>query len=175
MFLMIVGSGALIAIFISYRYITDGTIDTLLRLPDDASLALSRIHHTATRNGIVEWQLNATSARYIDSETLAVLENPSVTFYIDRAKITLAARQGQMDTDSKDIRVTDTVTMAYARYTLEADALYYHHDARIISSETPVKLSGTSFTMRADTMVFDLKTNQTLLKGHIEGTLREES
>lgn len=173
---MIAGSGAVVAVFIGYRYLMDGATNIPLRLPGNASLALNRIHQTATRNGIMEWQLDAASARYIDSKKQAVLENPSVTFYMDKEKkITLTAKQGWLNTDSKDIRVTDNVIMDYARYTLETDTLYYQHEARTIFSETPVRLSGDSFRMRADTMVFDLRTNQTLFQGHIEGTLREES
>jgi LPS export ABC transporter protein LptC len=175
MLLMIAGSGALIATFVGYRYLSGGATDIPFHLPDNASLALSSIHHTATRNGLVEWQLDADSARYIDSKKEAILENPSVTFHSNQKKtITLTARQGLLNTDSKDIRVTDNVRMDHAAYALETDSLYYQHDARTISSETPVKLSGDAFEVRADTMVFDLNTDQTLFQGRIEGTLREK-
>jgi len=174
MALMIGSSAALVAVFVGYRYLTGGAGDAGLALPGSASLVLSRIHQTATRNGILEWELDAAGVRYIDASEEAVFESPSVTFFTDDSeKVTLTADRGTLHTSSKNLRVTDNVTMGYARYTLETKALYYDHGKRMIFADSPVNLSGSAFSIRADTMAFDLATNQTVFRGHIEGTLSE--
>ncbi len=165
---------ALVAVFVGYRYLDIEPSDALLPLPGAASLVLNRIHQTATRNGIVEWQLNADSARYIDSRQQAILEDPSVTFYLDDDRtVTLTAGRGTLHTASKNLTVTGNVVMGYAGFTFETGVLYYDHDRREIFSKTPVNLSGDAFRLRADAMVFDLKSAQTVFRGHIEGSINE--
>lgn len=168
---IIVTSAVLVAAFIGYRQRDDDPIGQLLPFLGQGGIALNRVHQEATRNGVLEWRLDADAVRYINETKQAILEAPSVTFFLEnRDRVILKAEQGRLDTDSKDIRVTDNVIMDHDRYSLETDTLYYRHKDRRIYATTPVKITGETMRIRADTMVFDLHTRRTVFKGNIEGT-----
>ena len=173
--LVIAGPGTLIAVFVAYRHTGSGSGESFLRLPKDTAFVLNQIHQTATRNGVLDWQLDAATVRYSDTGEVAVLEDPSVVLYVgkENTDLRLTAKRGQLHTNTKDIRVSDHVTMTYSPYTFETDTLYYQHEARKIYAKTPVKVSGDLFYLRADAMVFDLGANQTSLTGHVKGTFGE--
>ena len=171
---IIVTSAALVVVFIGYRQLDDNPAGQVLPFLGEGGIALHRVHQEATRNGVVEWRLDADAVRYMDGTKQAVLEAPSVTFFLkNRDRVRLKAEQGRLDTESKDIGVTDNVVMDHGRYSLETDTLYYEHETRRIYAKTPVKISSGSTSIRADTMVLDLHTNRTVFRGNIKGTFRE--
>jgi len=172
--LLMSGFAALLIAFITHRLSTEDAAETVTHIAENTSWTLNNIHHTATRNGKLEWQLDAGSARYSDTAQSAVLANPSVTFFQRRGKtVALTGKQGILDTDTKNIRVSDRVTMAFAPYILETDALHYLHASRQISTEGPVTVSGRGITIQADTMVVHLDSETILLNGHVKGMLSD--
>ncbi len=48
---------------------------------EPASLSLNQLHHTATRDGIRQWTLDALSAIFIDEKHQAIVDEPSVVFF----------------------------------------------------------------------------------------------
>jgi LPS export ABC transporter protein LptC len=173
---IVFSSGIILAVFIDYRHILNENKDLISSISGDASISLENIHQTATRNGTKEWILDAGSVYYIDKNKQAVFTKPSVTFFLKiEGKIHLTAEQGKLRTDSKDIEVMDNVVMHHADYKLNTENLHYEHKGHIIFTKTPVSISGDSFSLKADTMTFDLNTSKTLFKGNIEGTFIEST
>ena len=167
-------SGALLMVFLGYRHLLNRINNQVLPFQSEVSIALSHIHQTATRNGITEWCLDADSAQYVNATNQASFKDPSLTFFLDnQQKVNLTAKQGILNTVSKDMRVTDGVTMNYSQYQLKTDTLYYAHEKRIIYSDVPVEITDDIVCIHADSMVFDLKTNQTKFEGNVETTIRE--
>jgi len=170
--LLFSGLAGLLAVFISHRLTSEDAVETLGYIAENTGWALNNIRHTATRDGKLEWRLDAESAQYSDIEKAAVLENPSVTFFRSQGKtVALTGQQGILDTDAKDIKVSDHVTMAFAPYVLEADVLHYRHGSRQISTESPVKISGGGIAIQADTMVIYLDSEKVLLDGNVKGMI----
>jgi len=161
---------SIIAVFIGYRRILNITNNPILSIQNQASLSINRIHQTATRNGIIEWSLDASSAQYINSEKQAILKDLSATFFLkDKSELYLTANHGILKIDSNDIETSGNVVVINGNYRLQTENLYYEHQNRKIISKVPVQLTGNSFHFLADSMSFDLKTKQTLLKGRVEG------
>jgi LPS export ABC transporter protein LptC len=173
-FMMIATSGALLVVFLGYRFLTSTVDKQIIPFENNANIALRQIHQTATRNGIMEWSLDAESAQYTNTTNQASFKNPLITFFLDnKKKVILRAKQGKLNTDSRDMMVSHEVTMDHEQYKLKADMLYYTHEKHIIYSDMPVELLDNNICIHADSMVFDLKTNQTRFKGHVEATILE--
>jgi len=173
---IIFSSGIVLAVFIGYRHTINENKDLISFISGDANLSLENIHQTATRNGIKEWILDAGSAYYIDEKKQAVFTKPSVTFFLkNKGKAHLTAEHGKLRTDSKDIEITDNVVMHYANYKLNTKNLHYEHKGHIIYAETPVSILSNSFSLKADTMTFDLNTSKALFKGNVEVTFIEST
>jgi LPS export ABC transporter protein LptC len=92
----------------------------------------------------------------------------------DGDNVHLTADRGTIFTDSSGIQVTGHVEASTSLYQLRAEALTYDSAARELRSDTPVTLSGESFTLRADTMAMNLDTNVTRFEGGVEGTISED-
>jgi LPS export ABC transporter protein LptC len=164
-----------IVVFIGYRRITREPGVLLDLVKKEADMQLSNIHQTALKNGIREWRLDAESATLVEKEKTMLLARPDVEFFMnDGDNVHLTADRGTIFTDSSGIQVTGHVEASTSLYQLRAEALTYDSAARELRSDTPVTLSGESFTLRADTMAMNLDTNVTRFEGGVEGTISED-
>jgi len=50
----------------------------------------------------------------------------------------------------------------------------YRHELRMFSSTGPVEISGGSSELMANSLTFDMNTNQALFDGQVRGTFGEE-
>ena len=162
-------------IFIYYRHQTDIDDSYASPIPEDANIAIEKVHQTATRNGATEWDMDAASVTYFDSRKKALFKDISVTFYLkDGSHIDLTADKGVLHTESQDIEVTGNIVVKNTEYQLQTEILHYNNKKRMIYSKTPVKISGESFKMAADSMSIDIKKNQAIFKGNIKGSVNEK-
>ena len=92
----------------------------------------------------------------------------------DGDNVHLTADQGTIYTDSSRITVSGQVSANTRLYRFRTEALDYDPATRELRADTPVTLSGQSFTVRADTMAMDLKANITRFEGGVEGTISED-
>jgi LPS export ABC transporter protein LptC len=140
-----------------------------------ANISIGKVHQTSTRDGIVEWRLDAASMNYFAEKNQSVFQDLFVTFYLkDRTEIYLTADQGVLKTASKNMRVRGNVVVKNKDYQLETETLDYNHGKRIITTKVPVKITGDSIGLTADSMSLDLKTKLTVLQGNVKGTLSEK-
>jgi len=167
--------GVILSIFVGQRRAYDNENHIVSEVQSKANISIGKVHQTATRNGITEWNLDAASVEYINKSNKAIFQDLSVTFYLkDKTKVYLTANQGILETDSNDIEVLGNVVVKNEYYSLKTENLHYKHNSRIIFSKVPVKISGNSLDFAADSMSLNLITNITLLQGRVKGTLNEK-
>ena len=167
--------GVILSIFVGQRRAYDNENHIVSEVQSKANISIGKVHQTATRNGITEWNLDAASVEYINKSNKAIFQDLSVTFYLkDKTKVYLTANQGILETDSNDIEVLGNVVVKNEFYSLKTENLHYKHNSRIIFSKVPVKISGNSLDFAADSMSLNLITNITLLQGRVKGTLNEK-
>jgi lipopolysaccharide export system protein LptC len=139
-------------------------------IPPKAGFSIGEIKHLATRNGMTEWELRASSAEYTDEDKKAILHDLSLTFYLENSeKAFVYAQKGILNAGENDIRLSGNVTLDKQGYNFQTEGLAYTYEKRLIHSETPVTLKGNSVYLSADTMTIDLNTNKIYLKGHVKG------
>ena len=164
----------LTAVFLNYRQMLDQPDIPLSSFKKDAEISLDRVRQTATRDGITEWRLDATSAEYNNEGKQALLKDLSVTFFLEDGKqIDMTAKRGTIKTDSNSITASGNVVVIYDQYRLDTQQLRYGHHRRLISTRTPVNIRGKAFDLRADSMLVNLKTKRTVLKGNVKGVFVE--
>lgn len=139
-----------------------------------AIMALSRVHQTATKEGLVQWELDADTARLEADTGKMVLQSPQVNFFLDDGtRVHLTAREGVLYTRSNNMEVRGNVHLRNDRYSLKTEVLAYEHDHRVMRADAPVHITGQTIELKAATMQYDLKTNRTLFGGPVEGLLYE--
>ena len=167
--------GVILSIFLGHRRSYDKENHIVSDVQSKANISIGKVHQTATRNGITEWNLDAASVEYLDKSNQAIFQDLSVTFYLkDKTKVYLTANQGILETESNDIEVLGNVVVKNEYYSLKTENLHYKHNSRIIFSKVPVKISGNSIDFVADSMSLNLITNKTMLQGRVKGTINEK-
>ena len=172
---ILISIGTLAALFIGNRNAPVDTENSVTPLTEGASLTLSNLRHTATREGRIEWRLEAERARLINSKKEAALEDLGVTFFLrDGDQITLSAKRGLLKTDTNDITVEGDVLATGKGFQMKTERLQYEHGGRRLFSRVPVEISGTSLRLSSGTMSMDLNTNQILFSGNVNGTFDKD-
>ncbi len=168
--------GIIIAVFVGYRKESRNDDPKPSILQEEATVAIGKVHQTATRDGKPAWRLDAGSVRFVEDKKEAFFEDISIVFFLETGeKIYLSANEGILKTDSKDIEVNGDVVIRNADYRLKTETIFYRHEERIITSKVPVEISGESFNLAADTMQIDLKKKNALFKGNIKGNIDERA
>jgi LPS export ABC transporter protein LptC len=140
-----------------------------------ALMALSKVHQIATKDGKVQWELDAESAELEATSGRMVLESPQVKFNLDDGgNVYLSAHQGVLFTDNNNINVRGNVRVVNDRYTLVAETLNYDHAQRRLSTDEPVTITGRSFDLSSAGLTYDLNTNQAQFDGDVIGIVHEK-
>ena len=172
--IIIILLGIIIAVFSTYRNILDETAGLKSVIHSAAKMSLGKLHHTATRDGVIEWSLDASSARLLDEKKQLILDDLSVVFYMkDGKKAYLTAEKGFLHTESNDIEVAGNVVVKNDNYVLKTEKLNYEHTRRILFSNVSVEISSDSEKLTADSISFDLNTKKTMLEGNVKGIFSE--
>lgn len=161
---------AIFAVIIGYRYFSKKPLKLLPVVLDGTSVSMERINQISTKNGIVEWSLEARSAIYSADKKEAFVKDLMVTFFTkDNQKIYLSADEGNLKTESGNIEINGNIKIKSNDYILKTGIINYNNKNRIIQSNAPVELTGKSSSLIADSMVIDLNTNKAELIGKVEG------
>lgn len=149
--------------------------EALSKAAATAVMILSKVHQTAAQDGKIQWELKAESARMQDKGNRMILVSPEVEFVLeDGSRAYLTAARGILNTRTNDIEVRGNVKVRNDRYTLQSEALDYNHSERLLHSNVPVRISSETINLNAETMTYDLKTNQAQFMGAVEGNLNEK-
>jgi LPS export ABC transporter protein LptC len=163
------------AVFIGYRHISKKPEKVIPLVAEGSSITIEKIHQTSSKNGVVEWNLEASSATYSADNKEAFLKDLSVTFFTkENQKILLTASKGILKTESNNIEISGGITVKNEDYVLKTEQINYEHDKRIIISKSPVQISGNSMNLVAESMTIYLNTNRAELSGKVEGTFGDD-
>jgi LPS export ABC transporter protein LptC len=136
------------------------------------AMHVERIHQSSTKDGRTEWNLDAASAQYLLPEKRMLLTDLFVTFFTKEGqKVYLTARHGTVRTDSHDMEAHDDVVVYNDLYRMNAERMTYAQDSRVITCDTPVKITSQAGEILADSLTMNLNTNRLVMKGHVHGTL----
>ena len=139
-----------------------------------ATLSIGNIKHTATRDGITEWELEAGSGQYLEDSKKVIITDLKIAFYLEnKTTALLKARQGVLNTHTNDISVTGKVIFENQGLRLETDEMIYNHKAKTMSSNKPITVKNNMFHITADQFRMNLTENKTYLSGHVTGTFNE--
>jgi LPS export ABC transporter protein LptC len=164
--------GALTMVFVQLKRHQGQHSIEIPKSAGDALLTLAGFEKTAVRNGRKQWKLDAESAELMEGGGTVRLHIPKVDFFLeDGDRVALTATQGELDTDTNDITVQGAVHLSNDRYIMQTDSLVYHHDTKMLEARQPVSVTGQGMSLTADSMIYDITTNQARFSGHVKGNI----
>jgi len=172
---MLLAFGITVAVFIGYRRMASQPESLLETLGSKVNASLGSIRHTAMRDGIREWTLEAKSARMMGDENRILLKDLSIVYYLkNNNEVYLTSSEGILNTKSNDIELNGNVVLISEPYELKTEKLNYAHEGRKIYSDMPIQLISTKSYLAAKAMSFDLNKNEARFNGEVEGIFAEK-
>ena len=166
---------AVAIVFIRYRRAAINPEEFIATAPFKADLSIGAVHQIATRDGKKEWRLDADSAHYLNSENRVILNDLSMTFFMENQReVILTARQGVLRTDTKDVVVDGSVVLTSDDSRLTTEKLSYAHKKRLISTDSPVNITGNSYKLSAEGMLMDLNRDRVEFVGNVKGHFSDD-
>jgi LPS export ABC transporter protein LptC len=173
-FLLAAMIAAVAGFFFINRVIQAPPMITDLQIDSEAALKLNLMKQVSKKNGITEWELEASTATLIKEQDRAVLTDVRVVFYTnDNSRVFLSSDQGILNTQTHDMDFSGNVVVRHQTYTLKTDKLHYKKKPHIIHADTKVRLESSDSVMEADTMETRLAENKVILQGHVKGKFSE--
>lgn len=172
--LILLALSAILVIFLNYRQMSTGGEIQLTEIAEDVGISIGAVEHTATREGVTEWQINARTAEFFPDRQEIIFKNLTAIFFMENnQQVVLTADQGILKKDTNDIEVSGNVLVEDDMFKLKTSRLYYDHQQRIMTSVSEVEVMSDSWDIEADSMALDLKNRNTRFEGKVRGIFGE--
>lgn len=134
----------------------------------DADLRIKDVFLTEDKRGTKAWELKAEWARMYRADNKTLLEDIRVKVFVEgRKPIHMTGEAGELDNESKDIRIRGNVeVVSEDGYTLRTEELRWCNEQREIVTKSPVwiagktfRLSGNGLRVKVDNQQFWLESN----------------
>lgn len=175
--ILCIGLALIIGVFLLKDKSGDESETSLIEsIPLEANLTITKVHQTATHDGVREWSLDADTAQYFNDRKQLVLNAIDMEFYLENNRqVNLSADKGTLATDTKDVVVSGNIKLHSEQNRLKTEELHYNHDEdKLLFGDVPVEIVGQAFNLKADGMSYDLDANRIVFEGNVKGYFIED-
>lgn len=133
-----------LALLVAFHYWTKKGIEVTITEDRQIGVKIDDIHYSRTREGRVEWVLDAESATSFKVEDVMVFENVRLVFYAkDGRPYKMSAREGRFDEGSGQVEAEGDVRVESmdGTYTLTTERIKYSSSNKEITSDGHVRIS----------------------------------
>ncbi len=140
----------------------------------DSDIRLTDMDYTEVQEGRPMWRIKAHEAKYYEGEQKTLLTQVNLTLFMERdQEVHLSSDYGLLHTGRKDIELWGRVTARVPQgYEVQADKVYYEHEAQKIRSESPVRLRGPQVDLQGNQWHYDLSTSAVFVEGEVRALVR---
>lgn len=120
----------------------------------NADVGVEGLNYVQTKEGVAEWKLTASSARFLKNEKTAELDNVKVVFFAkDGRKIYMTSHKGFFNTESRDIQLQeDVIVSTEDGYVFKSPSVTYLAGKSEILSSQEVQFTGPQFEVKGTGM-----------------------
>jgi len=143
-------------------------------LTTSADLKLDRVRYTETREGVMEWELEATSAQYFKEESTVFLDKVKATFFGKNGETyVLVGEKGKFNTQTKAIEVFNGVTLSSSDgYQMRTRSLKYMAEKKELSTSDRIEITGPQLRVEGIGLIVELDRQQMKVLRQVTTTLR---
>ena len=134
-----------------------------------------KVHYTGTRGGRTEWELEAETAAYSETDETTRLTDVEVLFYAESgADFKLSSKLGSYDAASGLIDVSGAVTVVSSDgYELKTERLGYSETTRKISTDSRVVIESERMKVVGNALVIDMDSEKLSLFNGVKAEITD--
>ena len=140
-----------------------------------ADLKLDRVRYTETREGVKEWELEATSAQYFKEDSTILLDKVKATFFGKEGQTyTLVGEKGRFNTATKAIELFNGIQLESSDgYQMRSQSLNYQAEKREFHTADAVEIMGPQLRVEGIGLIVDLDRQQLKVLREVHTTLSQ--
>ena len=154
---IILGSLATVAI-LTWRTMAPPTEKTNPAPTTQADLKLDRVHYTETRDGVKEWELEATSAQYFKEESTILLDKVKASFFGKGGQAyTLVGEKARYNPQTKAMELFDGIQLKSSDgYQMRTRSLKYEAEKKELRTADAVEIIGPQLRVEGTGLIVDV-------------------
>lgn len=168
--------GIVTALFVSSRKLReaeDTAEETTITESGPPSIEADRLKYTESEGGKVLYEIESGQAKFFKDEARTEFSDIRVTFiYQEQYEIVVAGNRGVLNTDTKDIVISDNVEIRAATdYVLTTKTLSYNADRNEISTDDVITVTGPKANFSGTGLTFNMDTQELVIVSDISTTI----
>ncbi|MFQ5441767.1 MAG: LPS export ABC transporter periplasmic protein LptC [Thermodesulfobacteriota bacterium] len=166
---------ALIVVVIVH-YLSGSGVSVKFTEEGDIGIEIDNIHYSSTREGRVEWELDALSATRYKLEDLMVFDTLKVVFFAkDGTPYRLSSKEGRYIENRGELEaIGDVVITSPDGYNLKADSIKYVTEPGEITSRGPVKIASRGMDVQGVGLRVDVESGSLYLLKDVRAVLKDK-
>lgn len=130
------------------------------------------LDYTQVKDGKKEWTLYARTAEFNERTKAVVLDQVMMAFYTDDGgKVTVEGRTGIYNERKKVVRLSGRVkARTHDGIVLLTDWVHYQESDQVLSTRSPVTITGPQFSIKSRGMVVDVANKHVTFLHQVEST-----
>ncbi len=174
---ILIVAGIVVSLFISSRKLKEAedTAEETTTVSEAAppSIEADKLKYTESEGGKTLYEIESGKAKFFKDESRTEFSDIRVKFiYQDQYEIVVTGKSGVLNTDTKDIAISDNVEIrAAADYVMTADTLLFNADRNEISTDDLISVTGSKADFTGKGLKFNMDTEELLIVSDIATTL----
>ncbi len=164
-----------VLVFVHYR--TQNSFIVVLNEDKGLEVKIDKVHYSGTKDGRIEWELTADSARRAKDEDLTVLDNVEVKFFPRRGgSYVLTANEGRFREAAGEIFAYGDVKVSSDEgYTLDSVELKYSIKQKEITSAEKVVFKSGNMDIEGYGLFVDIEGGRVLLNREVRAVFKDKA
>lgn len=142
-------------------------VERTLKMLPGVSQHIQNFRRVKMEDGKKVWEVAATDARYFEDQSLIVVRDPVVAWYLqDGREVGMRGQEGRLrlsDHEIERVELQGPIEVSLADYKLRTDDAVYNQDIGLISSPNRVQITGEAMDLQGDGMEVDVRTQRVRL------------
>lgn len=177
--IILIVAGIVVSLFMSSRKLKDAEDrqeETTTVSESAPSIEADTLKYTESEGGKTLYEIESGQARFFKDESRTEFSDIRVKFiYQEKYEIIVSGKSGVLNTDTKDIIITDNVEIRAATdYVLTTNSLLYNADRNEISTDDVITVTGPKADFSGKGLSFSMDTEELVILSDIKTTLIAE-
>lgn len=172
-FIVLSIAGLAVLVFLHYKQREASKVT--FKEEEEVKVKIDRIRYSGTKDGRLEWELEADSARRSREEDLTIFENVKVTFYAkDGTPYTLTAPEGRLSEGKGEITVSGGAVVVSPKegLTLKSDSLVYSIKKKELTTSALVDLTSERLDLRGTGLLVSIDSEEIRLSKGVKAVFK---
>jgi LPS export ABC transporter protein LptC/lipopolysaccharide transport protein LptA len=174
--IILIVTGIVVALYLSSRKLKeaeDKPAETTVTETGPPSIAADKLKYTESEGGKMIYEIESGQAKFFKDESRTEFTDIRVTFnYQDQYEIVVTGKRGVLNTDTKDITISDSVEITAASdYKMTANTLSYNADRKEIYTDDTITVTGPKANFSGNGLRFNMDTEELFILSDITTTI----